>query len=75
MLYRIKAPDRGTYEELKAALKGVKIEVDLPRYLTIAVEDLGEKEKKVVLRMGGTYLRDYQYKSDLLVRAPTKPEP
>jgi hypothetical protein len=56
-------------------LKGVKIEVDLPRYLTIAVEDLGEKEKKVVLRMGGTYVRDYQYKSDSLVRAPTKPEP
>jgi hypothetical protein len=65
MLYRIIAPDRAIYDELKAAFKDARIELDLPRHLTIAVENLDENEKRVVRRIGGTFVRDYQYATDL----------
>jgi hypothetical protein len=61
MLYRIKAPDREVYDALKSAFKETRIEIELPLYLTIAVEDLSPTEKRMITKAGGTFMKDYQY--------------
>lgn len=64
MLYRIKAPDRRAYDELRTAFKDKRIQIELPRHLTIAVEDLRATERQMVARAGGTFVEDYQDTTD-----------
>lgn len=55
MRYKIKAPDKASYENLKAALQSrIQIKVDLPHRLMMSIDDPSDEEKELIKSYGAS---------------------
>jgi hypothetical protein len=65
MRYQVRVADPEDYESVASILRAqATVVLELPRRLTLAVEDLSERVRDQVRNMGATVEPDYEYAAD-----------